>query len=786
MKNNYSYSIKPFPAFLPLIIYLILNITACQSPRKEPIRHIVVLHSLASDEAYYPDFNRNIADQLAKHGIRAELKFFYLNCELLNAEQEETAMRTFLDSVAPWKPDLILANEDQATYTLLTCNHPLARQLPIVFGGVNFPNWPLIRQYANVTGKIDIPDYETNIRLIEKMVGKVRIIVNYDETFLGQQAHRLFMNQIKDLDLVINYNRLSKIFPKKFDSLYNERFNHFLLGPNMPRPDSMMVDFIPFRLILGRDVFGQLSGIERFYTYLNIKHDYMTIPLGKYFEVPTFTSVVEGFGYSNAYIGGYFTSYEIQAQEQAALAARILNEGASPSEIPVQKSQKEYVFDWDEIQRFHIDLDMLPKGARIVDMPFYERNRVLFICLEIIGVFFILSIITYLLFLYAREASRKRLALDKLKQERESLALAIEGGNTFVWKYKSDTFFFDEDFFASLDMEPRILTPEEFTERVHPLDRKRFIDKIVHFRRHQLIHQSAQYRCNFNGEGYQWWEFRYGQMNNSENKDDFQINGLCLNIQKSKENEEALIAARKKAEESDQMKSAFLANMSHEIRTPLNAIVGFSNLIVSGEMELTQEEKEEFLGLINTNCDLLLKLINDILDLSRIESGRMDFIFVPCNLSDLITDIFHTHQLLMPPDVALKMQIPEVPIVMNTDRHRLTQVITNFINNAAKFTHAGYIQIGYERSDDGQWVRIYVEDTGKGIPEEKQKAIFERFNKLDEFAQGTGLGLAICKVIAQRFGGDITLWSEENKGSRFTIVIPLVAPGSVSKESPPQ
>lgn len=783
MKNKYLYSIKLFPAFLLLISYLILSITACQSGRKGPIRRIVVLHSLASDEAYYPDFNRNIADQLAKHGVQAELKFFYLNCELLNAQQEETAMRIFLDSMEHWKPDLILANEDQATYTLLTCNHPLARQLPIVFSGVNFPNWPLINQYPNLTGRIDIPDYETNIRLIEKVLGKVRIIVNYDETFLGQQAHRLFMGQIKELDLAINYNRLSKIFPEKFEALYDERFNQIMLGPNMPRPDSMMVDFIPFRLILGRDVFGQLSGIERFYTYLNIKHDYMTIPLGKYFEVPTFTSVVEGFGYSNAYIGGYFTSYEIQAKEEAALAARILNEGIEPSAIPIQKSQKEYVFDWDEIQRFQINLEILPKKSRIVDMPFYERNRLFFISLEVIGALFILSIITYLLFLYTREASRKRLALHKLKQERESLALAIEGGNTFVWKYKNDTFFFDDDFFASLDMEPRMLTPEEFTDRVHPLDRKRFIDKIVHFRRHELIHQSAQYRCNFNGEGYQWWEFRYGHMNTNARSDDFQINGLCLNIQKSKENEEALIAARKKAEESDQMKSAFLANMSHEIRTPLNAIVGFSNLITSGEMELTQEEKDEFLGLINTNCDLLLKLINDILDLSRIESGKMDFVFVPCNLSDLITDIFHTHQLLMPTDVMLKMQIPDEPIVMNTDRHRLTQVITNFINNAAKFTHSGYIQIGYYTSDDRQQVHIYVEDSGKGIPQEKQKAIFERFNKLDEFVQGTGLGLAICKVIAQRFGGDIMLRSEENKGSRFTIVIPL-APSVATPPEP--
>lgn len=263
-------------------------------------------------------------------------------------------------------------------------------------------------------------------------------------------------------------------------------------------------------------------------------------------------------------------------------------------------------------------------------------------------------------------------------------------------------------------------------------------------------------------------------MNNTEDKDNFQINGLCLNIQRNKENEEALIGTRKKAEESDQMKSTFLANMSHEIRTPLNAIVGFSNLITTEDMNLSSGEKQEFLELINTNGELLLKLINDILDLSRIESGRMNFNFNSYNRKDLMNNIYHTHQLLMPPGVELQVHIPEKPLFLKTDRHRLFQVLTNFINNTAKFTEAGYIRIGYEPAPDGQGVHLYVEDTGKGIPKERQKAVFERFNKLDEFAHGTGLGLAICKVIGQRFQGSIHFQSTEGAGSRFTVILPFI------------
>lgn len=278
----------------------------------------------------------------------------------------------------------------------------------------------------------------------------------------------------------------------------------------------------------------------------------------------------------------------------------------------------------------------------------------------------------------------------------------------------------------------------------------------------------SQIQCMFDNKEYQWWEFRY-----TYNKENDFFSGLCLNIQQEKEAKQELIFARQKAEESDKMKSAFLANMSHEIRTPLNAIVGFSNIIAEEEVELSAEERNDFLKLINTNSDLLLKLINDILDLSRIESGRMEFSFGEYNLSDLMNDVYQTHKFLMPEGVELKIEKPSEAVMLNTDKHRLTQVITNFINNASKFTKSGYIKIGYNYNPRRMAVEIIVEDTGIGIPKEKQKAVFERFNKLDEFAQGTGLGLSICQVIIHRFGGEITLQSEENKGSRFTISLPL-------------
>lgn len=235
--------------------------------------------------------------------------------------------------------------------------------------------------------------------------------------------------------------------------------------------------------------------------------------------------------------------------------------------------------------------------------------------------------------------------------------------------------------------------------------------------------------------------------------------------------------AKDKAEETRDMalkverKESFFANISHEIRTPLNAIVGFSNLLASDD-DLSKEEQNLFLCVINQNCDQLLKLVNDVLDLSRMESGKLSFSIDLYNLTDIINEVYMTHQMMIPKGVDFLITVPELPVVMYTDKMRLKQVITNFISNAQKFTVTGHIRIGYEFDASSNTITLFVEDTGKGIPEEYQKKIFERFCKQDDFDKGTGLGLSISTVIAEKLGGHLTLTSEVDKGSCFAIVLP--------------
>ena len=306
---------------------------------------------------------------------------------------------------------------------------------------------------------------------------------------------------------------------------------------------------------------------------------------------------------------------------------------------------------------------------------------------------------------------------------------------------------------------------------MHPEDRKRFLDFYDEVRDGKRRHFQGEMRIRRPGTKNEWnWVSSNVMVTNYKpEENEIEIIGINYDITELKETEAELIQARDKAEMMDRLKSAFLANMSHEIRTPLNAIVGFSDLLVETE-ELS--ERQEYIKIVRENNDLLLQLISDILDLSKIEAGTFEFTSGDVDVNLLCEDIVRSMGMKAKGEVELVLDnhFPVCHVI--SDRNRIHQVISNFVNNAMKFTSEGSIHVGYKLKD-GE-LEFYVEDTGIGIEKEQLPHIFERFVKLNSFVHGTGLGLSICQSIVEQLGGRIGVDSEKGKGSRFWFTIPGV------------
>ena len=318
----------------------------------------------------------------------------------------------------------------------------------------------------------------------------------------------------------------------------------------------------------------------------------------------------------------------------------------------------------------------------------------------------------------------------------------------------------------------RAFTLQEMAEAIHPEDRVDALNTFYHVKNQPDSKTHTQCRCNFNGKGYIWYELRY--VNPTEAMaETASIIGLITNVQHFKDKEEELMRAKDLAIEAE-LKQSFLANMSHEIRTPLNAIVGFSSLLAeTDEAEL----RHVYMSLVQENNELLLNLISDILDISKIEAGMIDLVMgrvdVPQLCREVIATFSHKKR-----DTAVELRFDEnsPQIVIDADKNRIMQVLSNFLTNALKFTTKGSITLSYTLEDENQ-VRFCVTDTGKGIPDEQKHEIFNRFVKLDSFVQGAGLGLSICQSLVNRMGGKIGVESREGEGSCFWFTHPYV-PGA--------
>lgn len=379
------------------------------------------------------------------------------------------------------------------------------------------------------------------------------------------------------------------------------------------------------------------------------------------------------------------------------------------------------------------------------------------------------------------------LTQQMLKSTNHKLSAALDAADMTPWKWDLQTGLLSCN--VSHDL---YVTEEEVTHdgnliivptsacfaKICDEDRERVRDAFEHLANGETQKMREEYRVGRqwlpSPQQNEWVEVRAAVDERDANGKPLSLIGTSMTVTQRKEMEEALVQAKVKAEEANTLKSSFLANISHEIRTPLNAIVGFSSLLVSAERGIS-EEKQEYINIIENNNTLLLQLISDVLDLSKIEAGTMESDYAPIDVHGLFIELEDTFRLRNKKSgICICYHRRTTECVVKADRNRLVQVMMNLMNNAVKFTGEGSIEFGFDVREDG-FLHFYVTDTGCGIPEERLEEIFGNFVKLNSFVQGTGLGLTICRAIVERMGGKIGAVSRLGHGSTFWFTLPYTA-----------
>lgn len=704
--------------------------------------------------SYNPDTQnttRNISEFIDEYkllGGESPILIENMNCKSLpEALYWKKKMRNILNKYrGNEKPRLVVILGQEAWASYLSLNDSQMADIPVLCGmisrnavllpdsNVRISDWEPqsidIETYRKqghcLAGFIYSYDIPENIRLIRSLYPQTRYIALVTDNTYGGISLQTYvkdeMKQIPDLKLILLDGRKNNIYTIMDQIAKLPRETVILLG-------SWRVD--------SND--GYYLG-NATYTMRTAN------PL-----IPTFTPTSTGLGHWA--IGGLVPMYRSIGKDLAKQTVDFLNKKVSLKEMQPTDMPNQYVFDSKKIKEFKISKSDLPPGYVLIntDVNFFQQYKY-----EILlGSSSILLSFLILVLLFFIRSNRMK---DKL--------LDLQNDNTLILNnIDASIRFINPDYTIKWENELKMkCSPVNGPQNCCLVkDGKRpycpncaIIDAIEGGKKIEQtrICDNDKYVQIFANPVYDNQQKLLGIIYKKED------------ITRQKENELELCKAKEKAEESDRLKSAFLANMSHEIRTPLNAIVGFSSLIETAE---SNEERNEFIRIINTNNELLLQLVNDMLDIARIEANSIAFSDTEIDLNALLSEVEQIYRQKAGDKLAIQLTEKTAHCVIRSDRNRLMQVISNLMNNAVKFTEQGSVRFGYRHQDD-KFV-FYVSDTGCGIPAEQEKEIFNRFVKLNSFTQGVGLGLPICEMIIHKMGGKMGVKSEAGTGSTFWFAL---------------
>ena len=729
----------------------------------------------------YGNFEELLRQEFRKQGIEPVFNKFYLDFNTVDPKEGIKNMEAYLEIIKDKPVALILTVGDQAASALFNTRHRLLSSVPVVACNVHFPDEKLIKEYERRKVYVlrDAPDFQRNIDFIKSLRPQVGIdvIYNIDLTPLGCKSFDLLTRFADRKEMrLLGCGSAFSVEPEYKE--LQEMVEHYNLMParagSHVGKDEITISLCPFRYTKGTSLFVDMekskSGQKK-EVFLLDKFDQMSLPITKALNIPSFSCIRQGFGEDAKIVGGYMATDEISARTAADFSVRLMNK--EKIGMPkIRDMEKEYVLDWTYFSAYaDFDVENVPENVRIINYSFYDRyrNELYFLT----GLFILAFILVLVSWLRIRRRSREeRKNLEMLEEIHKRLTLSMDGGRVALWDIQGENIEFDENYTRLVGMEQRTFVRTDFLKYAYP-DDVSLLNSL-----YETLHQSTdmhvrRVRFSFSEENYRWYELRCRSLKDAKGR--IMLAGVMQDIQLQVEREEQLIQAKQMAENAE-LKQSFLNNMSHEIRTPLNAIVGFTNLLVGeGGDEIEPEEKKAMLEIINRNNELLLKLVNDVVEISRLDSGNLDLEIKEWNMTTVVKEIYMAYQALIKPSLQFHLVLDEsLSLPVSIDRMRFIQVISNFLNNADKFTRSGSVTLGCSVDKEHRKVSVYVQDTGKGIDEKEFMMIFDRFYKTDEFEQGSGLGLSICKVIIERLCGHIEVQSEVGKGSRFTVILSLM------------
>lgn len=772
---------------LMLLAVVACNLASCsRSPHGEE-RRLLVVHTYDNGLGEYAqqvsEYYRQAA---ADSNLNLSIRHIYLGQPYVLRDVSNAMLRDTLQGLVRegWLPDVVTVHGDEALDSYLSLSDSLSvyAGIPTVFASC-FCADSLLRVHRKaqmpITGYRDSLFVRENLSLLSELFpGERGCMIELDSSLTDVYARRVLHEALRDtLAYVDNCDfHLGKDDFFRFASDTTEnRLLIFTISVAFPDTNhklqaGMNQDSI---MDVNRDYVLSTFRNAKYFKQIQVSYSDYSNSVIDQSRRPQLSMINAQFmqTHPTRILGGYFPLLETEVGDAIGYVMHILD-GAPVSSLPVRMHQPDWYLDWNAMMRLHLRVaDMHPR-FNIMNITMSASNPASYDLLRL-GLILLLSIVfTIALFTVLYLIMRHRRRIDDFQMAQ--LEYLLGGDTSAMWQYQMGEFILSAKMKRMFETKIEVISVSDFVLLVHP-DDQATASRLCRFEEAEGHHTHRLRIRSVEDPTYHWYEFDYtitsvAHLHSS-------LEGLVTKIDDLVVEEERIQNVLQTAEET-KLKEAFLANMTHDIRSPLSTIVSFANMLGTDGLTLPAEERKVFVEQIEKSTNVMLRLLSDVVDVSRMQMGEYRFMMQQQSVRSIVEEAHAANDVLMPKHIEFLLQTDDDATIY-IDSARLAQVLNNFLSNAIKNTTEGHITLGWKLCD--QWVDIFVEDTGVGIDTERQKTIFEKFTKFDG-QTGAGLGLNICKTIVEKQNGRISVESTLGVGSRFTASFPLSAKNNTTTE----